>query len=306
MNWRLTCLLAAATLAGASAVPLLAQQTPVQQEQSGKEVNPVAALTSALIAACRQSESVFVNYLTDENQMAFRELPPQQRLNLMQRLVLLEEPGSPQVDYAAAGRTVLTCKSAHASVVLQLGPERTSENLAFIPIETSGGPNTVIGMIRGGGGWRILSLGVLLLDIPQLRERWAELELEEKERGAILLLRRLRDAIVTYREAFGRLPESLAQLGPSQDGLIAPEAAQLIDAELAAGEKAGYRFRYRILPAANEGGAPSFELACAPAEYGVTGRRSFYLDASGVLRGGDKQGAVATAADPRIEPRDRP
>lgn len=306
MSCRLTCLLAVAALTGASAAPLLAQQTPAQPGPLGTEANPVAALTSALIAACRQSESVFVNYLTDENQTAFRELPPPQRLNLMRRLVLLEEPGRPQVDYAPGGRTILTCKSDSVSAVLRLGPERAGENLAFIPVETNGSQTTVIGMVREGGGWRILSLGVLLLDIPQLRERWAEIELEEKERAAILLLRRLRDAIATYREAFGRLPESLAQLGPSEDGLIAPEAAQLIDAELAAGEKAGYRFRYRILPPAQEGGAPSYELACAPVEYGVTGRRSFYLDASGVLRGGDKQGAIATASDPRIERRDIP
>ncbi len=306
MSRGLAGLMAGIALAGACVSSPLAQQLPPQRGQPGTEANPIAALTSALVAACRQTESAFVNYLTDENQTAFRKLPPQQRLNLMRRLVLLEVPGRPQVDYAPAGRTILTCKAEGASVVLRLGPERTGENLAYIPVETSEGQNTVIGMVREGGGWRILSLGVLLLDIAQLRERWAQIELEEKERGAILLLRRLRDAIATYREAFGRLPESLAQLGPSEDGLIAPEAAQLIDAELAAGEKAGYRFRYRILPVAEAGGDPSYELACAPVKYGVTGRQSFYLDASGVLRGGDKQGAIATAADPRIEPRDRP
>jgi hypothetical protein len=36
-------------------------------------------------------------------------------------------------------------------------------------------------------------------------------------------------------------------------------------------------------------------------EYGKTGKWSFYLDAAGVLRGLDKQGARATAEDPRME-----
>jgi hypothetical protein len=32
------------------------------------------------------------------------------------------------------------------------------------------------------------------------------------------------------------------------------------------------------------------------------GRRSFFLDSSGILRGADKQGGVATSTDPRIGP----
>ena len=48
----------------------------------------------------------------------------------------------------------------------------------------------------------------------------------------------------------------------------------------------------------------SFELAATPVEYGNAGRRSFYLDSKGVLRGADKHGAVATIDDPEIgEPR---
>jgi len=46
--------------------------------------------------------------------------------------------------------------------------------------------------------------------------------------------------------------------------------------------------------------AAKVELAATPVEYGKIGRRSFFLDSGGVLRGGDKQGAVATSADPRI------
>jgi hypothetical protein len=44
-------------------------------------------------------------------------------------------------------------------------------------------------------------------------------------------------------------------------------------------------------------------MAASPAEYPTSGRRSFFLDDSGTLRGGDKQGAVAAASDPRIEER---
>jgi hypothetical protein len=48
--------------------------------------------------------------------------------------------------------------------------------------------------------------------------------------------------------------------------------------------------------------AETFSLFSSPKDYGKTGRRSFFLDSSGVLRGADKQGGIATPTDPRIGP----
>jgi len=86
------------------------------------------------------------------------------------------------------------------------------------------------------------------------------------------------------------------------------EAAGLLNADLAAGSKEGYTIRYTITPAASSlpedeaNRAETFSLASSPKEYGKTGRRSFFLDSSGILRGVDKQGGVATSTDPRIGP----
>ena len=74
------------------------------------------------------------------------------------------------------------------------------------------------------------------------------------------------------------------------------------------GSKDGYTIRYNIVPAggnlpeedANK--AETFGLAATPTEYGKKGRRSFFLDSGGVLRGADKQGAAANSTDPRIGP----
>src|SRR2546426_562107 len=146
-----------------------------------------------------------------------------------------------------------------------------------------------------------------LLDLPALARQWAQQaensEIEAQEAAAIAALRKIAEAILTYRRAFGRMPETLAQLGPPPKGGISPDAAGLLDAELAAGSKGGYVFRSVILSPSEEATEPRFNLAATPAQYSKTGRRSFFLDASGVLRGGDKQGTVATAQDPRIEPR---
>jgi hypothetical protein len=268
--------------------------------QDGTETSPTAALTSALVAACRQNQDVFVRYLPAESAVAFRALPSSQRAALMQRLVAVSDAGTPLLASSADGRAVLRCSSPSGTVELRFGAERVQDSLAFIPVEIPTARNVEFGLVREGTSWRLLSLGLLLLHVPELARQWTAQELETRESLAIAALRDLAAAIKTYRQAYGVLPENLAQLGPPPKEGASPEAAALVDEELAAAKKFGYAFRYRILPG-EDGAESTFELAASPAEYPTSGRRSFFLDASGTLRGGDKQGTVATASDPRIE-----
>jgi hypothetical protein len=277
---------------------LFSQETVRAQE----EINPAAALTSALVAACRQTEAAFARYLTAENAAAFGELPEAQRLELMRRFVLVPEPGRPLLSNDAQGHTIIRCSTPGMTAEIRLEKEKIRENLAFVPVEI-GGRRVEMGLVREGGGWRILSVGLLLVNIPELRKQWETADVEAREAAVVNVLRGLAESIETYRRAFGALPERLEQLGPAPKEGVSPEAAQLVDAELAAGTKIGYRFRYRVVPAANAESPSSYELAATPLEYGKTGRRSFLLDGAGKLRGGDKQGAVATTADPVVEAR---
>ncbi len=277
--------------------------------------SPAATLAEALVAACRQNEADFARYLTEDNAAVFRTLPASQRTALLQRFSLLEQPGRPLLSSDAQGHSIVRCESLGVTTETRLGEARGKQNLAFVPIEVRvppapGSPSddasprrTQIGLVREDGGWKLLSVGLLLINLAELSKQWAASELEAKENEAIQALRDLARALGTFRRAFGKLPESLAQLGPAPKEGISPDAAGLVDAELASSSKGGYVFRYRILPAADENGEPRFELAAAPSDYGKTGRRSFFLDARGVLRGADKHGEVATAADPPIEPR---
>jgi hypothetical protein len=275
------------------------------QELPGTD--PAAALSEALSAACRQNEQQFLRFLTADNAVTFQELPAGQRIALLKRFVQLDEVGRPLLSAGPEGRTVLRCETPGVTVEMQFGPIRLRENLAFLPVDFAlrgiASRRVTFGLVREGGGWKLLSVGLLLLDLPALAKQWAQAELETREAEAIAALRKLADAAETYRRAFGKLPETLAQLGPPPPEGISPAAAGLVDAELAAGKKGGYVFQYLFLPAKGEGAEARFELTAAPAEYGKTGRRSFFLDSSATLRGGDKMGAAATAADPRIEAR---
>ena len=269
------------------------------QAQEGQEADPAAALTSALIAACGQDETQFSRYLTGENAAAFHALPEGERSDFIHRFSLLDGPGRALVSSDSQNHSIVRCEGSATSAEFRFGQARVRENLAFIPVRASDSRSTEFGLVREGGGWRILSLGLLLINVPELAKQWAAQELEAREAAAIKTLFALADAIGTYRRAFEKLPESLEQLGPAPKEGISPDAANLVDAQLAAGTHVGYRFRYRIVAAA-EGDESKFELAASPIEYGKIGRRSFFLDSEGKLHGADHQGAVATADDPVI------
>ena len=300
-NFVLTMVFAAAGLLSATA----------GQGQQAVPARPEAALSEALSAACRQDAEAFANLLTLDNATAYRALPALQRKAFMKRFVLLEDPGRSLFSMSATDHRVVRCETPSISTEMRFGETRSRENLAFIPLEIPipGEPSRSItfGLVREGGNWKLLSVGLILLDIPSMEKQWEQADLEAREDDAIAALRKLATALETYRRAYGKLPDALDALGPAPQGGISPEAAGLIDAELSAGNKGGYAIRYRIVPAggnlseeeANQ--AAKFELAATPVEYGKTGQRSFILDSAGILRGTDKQGSVATSADPRID-----
>lgn len=272
------------------------------QAQDSKEADPSVALATALTAACKQNDTQFAIYLTVDNAAAFKSLPADQRTTVLHRLALVDGPGKPLLSNDADGHTVLRCESASASAELRFGPVRAHENLAFIPIRSAAGEPTEFGLVREGGGWRLISVGILLFDVSQLASRWADQDLEIREIKAANVLLDLANAIDRYHESFGSFPAALAQLGPAPKNEVSPDQANLIEADLAAGLRDGFRFQYRVLSDA-DGNANAYEIAATPEQYGKTGKRSFVLDADKKLHGADKHGEIATTDDPLILPK---
>lgn len=263
------------------------------------DADPAAALANALVAACRANETQFSNYLAGDNGAAFRALPEAQRTAFMKRLSLSDSPGKPLLSSDDHNHTVLRCRAPETTVEYRFGTPRVHENLAFVPVNVVGGEEADFGLVRESAGWRLLSLGLVLFDVPQLSKEWVRQDLAAHEDAMVATLRSLAEAIQTYHNAFGKLPESLAQLGPAPKDQISPEQASLISASLATGKQDGYVFRYRIAPDAN-GNDNNFELAATPESYGKVGRRSFFMDTDGKVHADDKRGAVATYEDPLI------
>jgi hypothetical protein len=267
--------------------------------QEGRETDPAGALASVLSAACRANQTQFAAYLTTDSAAAFRALTDEQRTQLEKRFALSDLPGRPLISSDPQGHTIVRCETPETTIEFRFGAPRVRENLAFIPVKVVDGQENEFGLVREGGGWRLLSLGLIMIDVPQLTKRWAGQNLETQEAAAIDALRGIADAVEKYRRAYGNMPESLAQLGPAAKDDVSPDKASLVNERIAAGAQGGYHFRYRIVSRADQSN-PSFELIAIPDEYGKTGRRSFFYDTAGKIHGADKQGAMASADDPLI------
>jgi hypothetical protein len=271
---------------------------------------PTAALRDALSAACSQSEQAFSKFLTARNADTFAHLTPSARVALMKRFVLLNEPGRASLLPTVSGRPTIQCQTPGGAAELQIGGAQISDNLAFLPVEVREASDTTgasvirvqMGLVRENSDWKLLSVGLVLLDLPALAFEWDAAEVESTERSAIDGVKKIAEAVEAYRRAYARLPESLAKLGPAPRGSAAgPDAAGLLDADLASGVRTGYKFRYVISGASNLGAPAKYEVAATPETYGRTGRRSFFRDVSGGLHGADRQGAVGSEVDPRLE-----
>jgi hypothetical protein len=76
-------------------------------------------------------------------------------------------------------------------------------------------------------------------------------------------------------------------------------AQGLIDSQIATGSKNGYNFSIELT--SNEMNGEGFAATATPAEYLRSGRRSFYVDESMIVRAGDNHGAPSTSADAPLE-----
>ena len=228
----------------------------------------------------------------------------------MKRFVLLDGAGRPSLSANSSGRPTIRCVTSDGAAEIQLGGTDLRDNIALLPIDirdasdptapAGGDPHHVlIGMVRENSSWKILSLGMLFLDLPSLEVEWDQASIGGNERDSLTSLKTIAAAIEAYRKTYSRLPESLSKLasGPK----TSPDSAGLLDSDLAAGRHNGYNFRM-VIVGANDVGAPAqYELSATPVVYARTGRLSFFRDPAGKLHAGDHQGGVGHSLDPAVD-----
>ena len=300
--WRVSCLL----LFAASA-PLSASQGNAQSVSAAGD--PQTVLENVLIAACGQKHTDFARSLTARNTEAFAHLTPAAQATLLKRFVLLDGVGEARTDVGSDGNRNVSCVTAKVTTLMQIGKPDVRENLAYVPLLIKDATDSndasthrvTMGMVRERGEWKLLSLGLLLLDLPTLGEEWDRAEMRSNEESALAHVKELAGAIEAYRKTYTRLPDALSALGPDAKGAAKSEKAGLVPEDLALGRKDGYAFRYVIVGANNSGAPAKYEIAAIPTEYGRTGTRSFFRDSAGRLHAADRQGSVGSEIDPKID-----
>jgi hypothetical protein len=75
--------------------------------------------------------------------------------------------------------------------------------------------------------------------------------------------------------------------------------AGLIDREQSIGTQHGYVLNLKF-SAGKTASTAAFSISASPETYGGSGRTSFFIDQTGIVRGGDKEGGPADATDPAI------
>jgi hypothetical protein len=288
-------------LSSAVSVPTLGQPAAAE--------SPSTVLKDALVAACSQNSTDFLKVLTVRNAEAFGRMTPPARETFLKRFVLLDKPGKPRTQNESSGNVAVFCETPEVTTQMEIEKPELRDNLAYLPltVKDSGDAaglsahHVMMGMVREAGQWKILSLGLLFLDLPSLEIEWDRAEIKANEQSAIASLKALVEAIETYRKTYTRLPESLKALGPAAKNMPKSDGAGLVDENLAGGRKDGYSYRY-VIVGANTSGAPAkYEVAAIPSEYGRSGLRSFFCDVTGQLHVGDHKGAVGSDLDPKLD-----
>jgi type IV pilus assembly protein PilA len=110
---------------------------------------------------------------------------------------------------------------------------------------------------------------ILAVALPKLTSarRYAQ------EMAATKAITTIHTAETQYYSQFGQYATSLAQLGPPASGAAGPNGADLIDRDLASGEKGGFKFVLQQTPT-------GYAVAVAPIVFNTSGTHTYFSDQS--------------------------
>ncbi|HLL75465.1 MAG TPA: hypothetical protein VK421_09365 [Pyrinomonadaceae bacterium] len=184
--------------------------------------------------------------------------------------------GAPAAILGSVAGLVLTLLALALGIA---GTVRVNKN----PAEFGGKGMAVAGIILGSLLLvSVVPVGVIAsIAIPNLLAA----RRASNEASAIGALRRISSAQATYVSAVGE-SESYGSMEELIDN-------SLLEPQMRTGTKNGYRFEV-------EASGDSFVATATPLSYPDTGKRSYFVSESGVIRGADKAGMVADEEDPPV------
>lgn len=103
-------------------------------------------------------------------------------------------------------------------------------------------------------------------------------------------------ALFAYWTTYETYPKALANLGAGSK--VGVESADLLDPVLTSGKNRGYVFAYAPGELDFDGTTSTFSITATPSVPGLTGRQTFSMDQTGVVRASTNQSAVTSSTAP--------
>ncbi len=281
--------------------------------QRSRELRPADIVAACVEAFFRGDDSAIRAFLTERAQATLSALATNDNAayNDIRQALLGDHP---LTRLAAQGVRVemITTSSGTREMLLRSGTrivgniafrDITEENLATVELRASlnnedARPtvlNAVLTRDRKLKVWRIAALYVAafggytdeVFDLDQL----LAVRIAANEAAVIPLLEQLQQAQARYALGVGQ-----NRFGTLAELRRAGEIPNLPD-----GQYRGYQIEMVVN---NQATPPTFQIHAVPERYRETGRRSFMMDDSGVLRGADRQGSRARPSDPILKGKD--
>ncbi len=145
----------------------------------------------------RQDTTKFPDYLTTNNAAFYKQLAPAQQVAILRRLVLLDDPGRALLSARDDGTTEIRCETKAVTRQIHLSKPRTDQNISFVPIDVKPDRQVDFGLLATKDGWKLLSIGVLMLDFAQLQPEWEAQDMADREEVATGALYKICAAIDT-------------------------------------------------------------------------------------------------------------
>ncbi len=108
---------------------------------------------------------------------------------------------------------------------------------------------------------------ILLFAVPKLTTALRG----SRETAAMNAVVTIHTAQVQYYSNYNRYAASLQELGPPASGADGPSAANLIERDLASGEKGGYKFTLQATPT-------GYAISAVPSQYPTSGSKTYFSD----------------------------
>ena len=136
----------------------------------------------------------------------------------------------------------------------------------------------------------LIVIAIILIILAVAMPKLSRARMYSQEMAALQAIKTLHTAETQFYSQYGKYATTLAELGPPTSGAPGPAASDLIQEDLATGEKQGYKFTLTAAP----GG---YIINATPVAFGTSGSRTFYSDQSMTIRQNFGQ-EPATAASP--------